>query len=60
MTQNGQAPGGDRVFGLKFQYATRELAEAAAKAKQQELDDQLGQGKFRSLKGIPGSETVKN
>lgn len=53
LTQNGQGEGGDKVFGLKNLFPTKEFAEAAAKAKQQQLDDSLGQGQFRLAQGDP-------
>lgn len=53
LTANGEAQGGDRTFRLKFQFPTKEQAEAAAKAKMAELDDSLGSGAFRLAQGDP-------
>lgn len=53
LTQNGEAAGGDKVFGIKGLFGSQDLAKAAAKAKQAELDDSLGQGNFRLAMGDP-------
>lgn len=53
LTANGEAQGGDRQFRLKNVFPTKEQAQAAADAKQQELDDSLGQGQFRLAQGDP-------
>ena len=53
LTANGEAQGGDRIFRIKNLFPDQATAQAAAKAKQQELDDSLGQGQFRLAQGDP-------
>lgn len=53
LTANGESAGGDKSFIIKGLFGSQELAKAAAKAKQAELDDSLGQGQFRLAQGDP-------